>query len=160
MTHSGAVFPGFPPPPHPGPPQMNTSMKAEKSPCNVVPSIGAVRLPGLDHRQGVPNSKLAFEVQRGAHSCQPPLHHDGNAVTQHISFFHAVCRQHDGSVLPVLLDHIPCEPGHTHQALQKKPLSVLSVRLRAFSRIPCQPGHTHQVIQKKPELYVLVACAC
>ena len=78
-------------------------------------SISVVRLPGLDHRQGVPHPKLAFEVQGGAHSCQAPLHHDSNAVTQRICLLHAVRRQHDGPVSPVLLDDVPCESGHKHK---------------------------------------------
>ena len=86
-----------------------------KSPCNVVPSISTVKLPGLDHRQGIPHPELAFEVQRAAHSCQTPLHHDGNPVTQHVGLLHAVRCQDDSPVPPVLLDHIPGESGHMHK---------------------------------------------
>lgn len=75
----------------------------------------AVGLAGLDHSEGVAHPELTLQVQRGAHCGQSPLHHDGNAVTQHIGFLHAVCGQHNGSVSPVLLDHVPREPAETGQ---------------------------------------------
>lgn len=75
-------------------------------------------MPGLDHREGVPHPKLALEVQGGPHSSQAPLNHDGNPVAQHICLLHAVCRQHNCPVAPVLLDHIPGEPARTHKTLR------------------------------------------
>ena len=104
-----------------------------------MPSISTVRLPGLHHRQGVPNPKLAFEVQGGAHSCQPPLHHDGNPVAQHIGLLHTVGCQHNCPVPPVLLDHIPCKSGHTHTSQG----SVLKVQLGARQEVTRQMMFTN-----------------
>ena len=112
--------------------------KTRDSPCNVMPSISIVRLPGLHHRQGVPNPKLALEVQGGAHSCQPPLHHDGNPVAQHIGLLHAVGCQHNCPVPPVLLDHIPCKSGHTHKP-KVSPQSAARCQARKSSGKRCSP---------------------
>ena len=90
-------------------------------PRSVMFSFLVLCLAGLDQGEGVPHPKLALQVQGGAHRRQAALNHYSNAVTQHISLFHAVCGQDNCCVSPVVLDHLPCEP-----AAQRKHIQSLS----------------------------------
>lgn len=78
----------------------------------VLQSLLAAAAPVLNHCQCVANTKLALQVQRGPHSSQAPLHHDGDAVTQHVSLLHAVGCQHNGTVSAMPLYDFPSEPAH------------------------------------------------
>ena len=59
--------------------------------------------------EGVADPEAGLEVQGGAHSSQLAICHDSDAVSQDVSFLHAVRGQHNGSPLFVPPDHFPCE---------------------------------------------------
>ena len=61
----------------------------------------------LDERDAIADAEAILEEERATNALQLTLHHDTDAVAQHISLVHVVRRQDDDAIFLVGLQHIP-----------------------------------------------------
>ena len=61
----------------------------------------------LDESDAIADAEAILEEERATNALQLALHHDADAVAQHVSLVHVVCRQDDDAVFLVGLKHIP-----------------------------------------------------
>ena len=67
-----------------------------------------MRLSALfNESDAIADAETILEEERATYALQLALHHDADAVAQHVSLVHVMCRQDDDAVFFVGLKHIP-----------------------------------------------------